>query len=117
MGKRDITEKRLIANNDVFTDIYNNITFHGNQLLDSASLVSIPTESYTRKQDGSRAPGIRKRSARSSKAGAGNHYGIVLWQKLGRTGKPSRAAGFSGGVSGITETAGTGLSFKSDTGG
>lgn len=59
MGKKDIIEKRLIAKNDVFIDIYNNITFHGNQLLDSASLVSIPTEGYARKQDGSWRQGSR----------------------------------------------------------
>ena len=48
MGQKDITEKRLIAKDEVFADIYNNIVFQGEQILDSRTLESLPTESYAR---------------------------------------------------------------------
>ena len=59
MGQKDITEKRLIAKDEVFADIYNNIVFQGEQILDSRTLESLPTESYARRTDGSWSQGNR----------------------------------------------------------
>ena len=59
MGQKDIKEKRLIAKDEVFADIYNNIVFQGEQILDSRTLESLPTESYARRTDGSWRQGNR----------------------------------------------------------
>ena len=59
MGEKDILEKRLIRKNEVFADIFNNIVFRGRQILDSASLESLPSESNTRKRNGRWRQGYR----------------------------------------------------------
>ena len=59
MGKKDISEKRLEKFNDVFADIYNNLVFHGKQLLNSEDLTDLPTESFSRRNDGSIRQGNR----------------------------------------------------------
>lgn len=59
MGKKDILEKRLLEKNEVFADVFNNIVFGGKQVLNSAKLESISTESYTRKHNGTWRQGNR----------------------------------------------------------
>ena len=49
---RDIAQKRLEDYNDVFADIFNNLVFHGNQILEEDRLEPFPTEAFTRKIDG-----------------------------------------------------------------
>ncbi len=49
---RDIAEKRLEDYNDVFADIFNNLVFHGNQILEEDKLEPFPTEAFTRRADG-----------------------------------------------------------------
>jgi len=59
MGNRDILEKRLEENADVFADIMNNIVFEGNHVLDTESLVNLSAVSYSRKQNGNWWQGYR----------------------------------------------------------
>lgn len=59
MRKKDILEKRLLEKNEVFADVFNNIVFGGKQVLYSAKLESISTESYTRKHNGKWRQGNR----------------------------------------------------------
>ena len=48
----DIAEKRLEDYNDVFADIFNNLVFHGNKILEEDKLEPFPTEAFTRKMNG-----------------------------------------------------------------
>lgn len=57
--QKDITEKRLEDCNDVFADIYNGLVFEGKKVLDPELLVPLPTESFTRKSNGSIRQGNR----------------------------------------------------------
>lgn len=56
---KDITDKRLEEYNDVFADIFNNILFSGQEVLEEGELISLPTESFTRKSDGKLRQGNR----------------------------------------------------------
>lgn len=57
--KKDTAEKRLEEYNDVFADIFDNILFDGNPVLDASRLTALPTESYMRKTDGALRQGNR----------------------------------------------------------
>lgn len=57
--QKDISGKRLEEWNDVFADIFNNLVFGGKKVLEEASLISLPTESFTRNMDGTLRQGNR----------------------------------------------------------
>ena len=57
--KKDTAEKRLEACNDVFADIFDNLLFGGNQVIDQNNLHALPTESFSRKMDGGIRQGFR----------------------------------------------------------
>lgn len=57
--QKDIVTKKLEEYNDVFADIFNNLVFGGEKVLDPDHLVPLPTESFTRNQDGSIRQGNR----------------------------------------------------------
>lgn len=57
--KKDIAEKRLEDHNDVFADIFNNLVFQGNQVLEEEQLTPLPTEAFTRRIDGDLRQGNR----------------------------------------------------------
>lgn len=57
--KKDIAEKRLEDHNDVFADIFNNLVFHGEQVLEEERLTPLPTEAFTRQIDGELRQGNR----------------------------------------------------------
>ena len=50
--EKDIAEKRLEEYNDVFADIFNNLVFQGDKVLEEDKLTSMPTEAVTRKVGG-----------------------------------------------------------------
>lgn len=56
---KDIAEKRLEACNDVFADIFNNLVFGGHTVLAENQLSPLPTESFSRMEDGSLRQGTR----------------------------------------------------------
>lgn len=58
MGK-DSAEKRLEEWNDVFADIFDNLLFGGERVIEADTLVLLPTVSYTRQTDGTLRSGIR----------------------------------------------------------
>ena len=58
MGK-DSAEKRLEEWNDVFADIFDNLLFGGERVIEADTLVPLPTVSYTRQTDGTLRSGIR----------------------------------------------------------
>ena len=58
MGK-DSAEKRLEEWNDVFADIFDNLLFGGERVIEADTLVPLPTVSYTRQPDGTLRSGIR----------------------------------------------------------
>ena len=57
--KKDTAEKRLEACNDVFADIFDNLLFGGQQVIVEEDIKDWPTESFTRKVDGSLRQGHR----------------------------------------------------------
>lgn len=57
--KKDIAEKRLEDYNDVFADIFNNLVFQGEQVLEEERLTPLPTEAFTRQMDGDLRQGNR----------------------------------------------------------
>ena len=57
--KKDISQKELEAHNDVFVDIVNNLVFKGEQILKEEFLRPLPTESLSRKTDGTLRQGNR----------------------------------------------------------
>lgn len=57
--QKDITEKRLEECNDVFADINNGLVFEGKHILNPDQLVPLPTEAFTRNDDGSIRQGNR----------------------------------------------------------
>lgn len=67
---RDITEKRLENCNDVFADIFDNLVFDGEHVLDEEQLVSLPTESFSRKISGGVRQGNRDIRKMNGKNGA-----------------------------------------------
>ena len=72
---KDITKKRLEDYNDVFVDIFNNMVFEGDEVLDEDNLISLPTESFTRKAGG----GLRQGNRDVRKADNRNqHYRLVF---------------------------------------
>ena len=84
MGK-DIPEKRLEDWDDVFTDIFDNLLFGGEKVLEGKELVPMPTESYVRKSDGKIKGGFRDVRKGVGRSGdickmdrAGNRYRLVL---------------------------------------
>lgn len=81
--KKDIVEKRLEDYNDVFADIFNNLVFGGKRILEEEYLISLPTEAFTRKTDGTIRQGnrdIRKGDIRNGRyrlvCGSENQEGI-----------------------------------------
>jgi len=50
--KKDTAEKRLEACNDVFADIFDNLLFGGQQIIDEEQLEATPTEAFVRKGNG-----------------------------------------------------------------
>lgn len=71
---KDITKKRLEEYNDVFTDIFNNVVFEGNKVLEEDKLTSMPTESFIRKVGGKLRQGnrdVRKADTRHQ------HYRLI----------------------------------------
>ena len=56
---KDIAEKRLEDYNDVFADIFNNLVFQGEKLLEEERLIPLPTEAFTRQMDGDLRQGNR----------------------------------------------------------
>lgn len=85
MGK-DIPEKRLEDWDDVFTDIFDNLLFGGEKVLEGKELIPMPTESYMRKTDGTQREGARD----VHKAIPGVKSGIVDIQKADRHGSRYR---------------------------
>ena len=57
--KKDIAEKRLEDHNDVFADIFNNLVFQGETVLEEERLTPLPTEAFTRQIDGDLRQGNR----------------------------------------------------------
>lgn len=57
--KKDISEKRLEAYNDVFADIYNALVFDGQEILSEETLTAMPTEAVTSRLDGGLRQGNR----------------------------------------------------------
>ena len=57
--KKDIAEKRLEDYNDVFADIFNNLVFQGEKVLEEERLIPLPTEAFTRQMDGDLRQGNR----------------------------------------------------------
>lgn len=57
--KKDIVEKRLEDYNDVFADIFNNLVFQGERVLEEECLVPLPTEAFTRQIGGDLRQGNR----------------------------------------------------------
>lgn len=57
--EKDIAEKRLESCNDVFADIFNALVFGGKKVLEEETLVSLPTETFTRNTDGGLRQGSR----------------------------------------------------------
>ena len=91
---KDIAEKRLEEYNDVFADIFNNIMFDGDEVLDEDELESIPTEAFTRKAGG----GLRQGNRDIRKADKRNRqyrllYGLENQQKCDNT-MPERTMGY-----------------------
>ena len=81
--QKDITEKRLEDWNDVFADIFNNLVFGGEEVLREEDLVPLPTESFSRNQDGTLRQGnrdVRKADRRNGRyrliCGEENQQGI-----------------------------------------
>lgn len=72
--EKDITKKRLEEYNDVFADIFNNLVFDGDEILEEGNLVSLPTEAFTRKVGGKLRQGnrdVRKSDNRNQ------HYRLI----------------------------------------
>ncbi len=67
---RDIAEKRLENCNDVFADIFDNLVFDGEHVLDEEQLASLPTESFSRKISGGVRQGNRDIRKMNGKNGA-----------------------------------------------
>ena len=57
--RKDIVEKRLEDHNDVFADIFNNLVFQGERVLEEERLTPLPTEAFTRTIDGNMRQGNR----------------------------------------------------------
>lgn len=57
--QKDITKKRLEDFNDVFADVFNALLFEGEEVLSEEFLEPLPTEAFTRKQDGGLRQGNR----------------------------------------------------------
>ena len=57
--EKDIVEKRLEDYNDVFADIFNNLVFQGERVLEEECLVPLPTEAFTRQIGGDLRQGNR----------------------------------------------------------
>lgn len=57
--QKDIATKRLEEHNDVFADIFNNLIFSGQKVLEEGALVSLPTESFSRMDGGRLRQGNR----------------------------------------------------------
>ena len=57
--KKDTAEKRLEACNDVFANIFDNLLFGGQQIIDENDMHALPTESFSRKMDGYLRQGFR----------------------------------------------------------
>ncbi|MBE5869189.1 MAG: hypothetical protein E7293_09625 [Lachnospiraceae bacterium] len=57
--QKDIAAKRLEEHNDVFADIFNNLIFSGQKVLEEGTLISLPTEAFTRMERGRLRQGNR----------------------------------------------------------
>ena len=93
MGK-DIAQKKLEDYNDVFADIFNNLVFDGDKVLDEAGLTSLPTEAYSKKVDGRLRQGnrdIRKADHRNQQYRL--LYGLENQEKVENT-MPERTMGY-----------------------
>lgn len=81
--EKDISKKRLEDHNDVFADIFNALLFDGEEVLLEEHLVSLPTESFSKRLDGSLRQGnrdVRKADKRNGRyrlsCGEENQEGI-----------------------------------------
>lgn len=92
--KKDIAEKRLEDHNDVFADIFNNLVFHGEQVLEEERLTPLPTEAFTRKLDGEMRQG--NRDIRKADGAYGNYRLICSTENQTATDNtmPQRVMGY-----------------------